>query len=111
MKHELEKVELTNMCMILNEITNKMLVQVRDKNDWDGISFPGGHIEKGESIIASVIREVKEETGLDIKNVIPCGFKDWYDFEKEKGILYSYLKPLLILEMYCLQQEKEKIFG
>ena len=47
MKHELEKVELTNMCMILDETTNKMLVQVRDKNDWDGISFPGGHIEKG----------------------------------------------------------------
>lgn len=41
MKHELEKVELTNMCMILDETTNKMLVQVRDKNDWDGISFPG----------------------------------------------------------------------
>ena len=40
-KHKPEKVELTNMCMILNETTNKMLVQVRDKNDWDGISFPG----------------------------------------------------------------------
>lgn len=92
MKHELEKVELTNMCMILDETTNKMLVQARDKNDWDGISFPGGHIEKGESIIASVIREVKEETGLDIKNVIPCGFKDWYDFEKDKRYLVFLFK-------------------
>lgn len=41
MKHELEKVELTNMCMILDDTTSKMLVQVRNKNNWDGISFPG----------------------------------------------------------------------
>ena len=54
--------------------------------------FPRNHIEKGESIIASVIREVKEETGLDIKNVIPCGFKDWYDFEKEKRYLVFLFK-------------------
>lgn len=33
MKHELEKVELTNMCMIVDNTTNKMLVQVRNKND------------------------------------------------------------------------------
>ena len=83
-KHELENVEFTNMCMIIDEKTEKVLVQVRNKNDWDGISFPGGHIEKGEAIIPSVIREVKEETGLTISNVIPGGFKDWYDFEKDE---------------------------
>lgn len=91
-KHELEKVELTNMCMIEDNVTNKMLVQVRDKNDWDGISFPGGHVEKGEPVIPSVIREVKKETGLDIKNIIPCGFKDWYDFEKETRYLVLLFK-------------------
>lgn len=91
-KHKPEKVELTNMCMIVDNTTNKMLVQVRNKNDWDGISFPGGHVEEGESLLLSVIREVKEETGLDIKNVIPCGFKDWYDFEKEKRYLVFLFK-------------------
>ena len=38
-KHELELVELTNICMIIDNSTNKVLVQIRDKNDWDGISF------------------------------------------------------------------------
>ncbi len=61
-KHNLELVELTNMCMIQDLSTNKVLVQVRNKNDWDGISFPGGHVEMGESIVQSVIREVQEET-------------------------------------------------
>ena len=32
----------------------------------DGFDFPGGGIEKGENHITALIREVKEETGLDI---------------------------------------------
>ncbi len=70
-----EKCILTNMCMIENG--NKILVQ--DKNDpsWAGVTFPGGHVEKEESFVDSVIREVKEETGLEIDNVKLCGVKQW----------------------------------
>lgn len=91
-KHELEMVEFTNMCMIFDESNGKVLVQNRNKNDWEGISFPGGHIEKGEAIIPSVIREVKEETGLNISNVVPCGFKDWYDYVKGKRYIVFFFK-------------------
>ena len=44
------KTELTNMCMIYKD--NKVLVQERVKS-WKGISFPGGHVEDGESVIWS----------------------------------------------------------
>lgn len=91
-KHALENVELTNMCMICDDSTGKVLVQIRDKNDWDGISFPGGHVEFGESLVSAVIREVEEETGLSISHVIPCGFKDWYDFKKKKRYLVFFFK-------------------
>lgn len=91
-KHELESVELTNMCMIVDKDTNKVLVQVRNKNDWDGISFPGGHVEKGESIVKSVLREVYEETGLTISSVEPCGMKDWYDFQEQKRYIVFFYK-------------------
>ena len=33
---------------------------------WHGWNFPGGHVEKGEYVTPSVIREMKEETGLTI---------------------------------------------
>ena len=61
-------VELTNMVMVKDESTGKLLVQERVKS-WKGISFPGGHVEPGESFVDSAIREVKEETGLDIRNL------------------------------------------
>ena len=52
------------MCLVYSG--DKILVQERNKKDWPGLTFPGGHVEKGENFIASVIREVKEETGLTI---------------------------------------------
>ena len=33
---------------------------------WDGYSLIGGGVEKGETIEESIVREVKEETGLTI---------------------------------------------
>lgn len=68
-----EKVELTVLCMIYNEDT--ILLQNRIKDNWKGYTLPGGHVEPGESFVNAVIREMKEETGLDIFNPILCGIK------------------------------------
>lgn len=78
--HKPEKVQLLNMCLIYKD--NKILVQERTKKDWPGITFPGGHVNKGEDIISSVIREVKEETGLTISNPILCGIEEYKNNDK-----------------------------
>lgn len=70
------KIELTNMVMIQDNNTGKVLVQDRTKS-WKGLSFPGGHVEEGESFVDSAIREIKEETGLNIKNLQACGVIHW----------------------------------
>lgn len=71
-----EMVELTNLCMIKDG--GEYLLQNRVKKDWQGYTFPGGHIEPGESIVQSAIREVKEETGLTMKNPRLVGVKQFW---------------------------------
>ena len=83
-----EKVILTNMCMIYDG--DRVLVQDRLDPNWGGITFPGGHIEKGEAFTDSVIREVKEETGLTIEKPRMCGIKSWYTKEGSRYIILFY---------------------
>ena len=78
------EIELTNMCLICDG--NKVLVQ--EKVGTKGLVFPGGHVEEGESLLESVVREMKEETGLTIENPKICGFKDWI---QEDGTRYTVL--------------------
>lgn len=74
------KIILTNMCMVYKD--NHILVQNRIKKDWPGLNFPGGHVEPNEDIDVSVIREIKEETGLTLKSVECCGVINWLEVEK-----------------------------
>ena len=77
--------ELCNMCMITDG-SGRVLVQERlpkPTSSWSGLTFPGGHVEPGETVIASVIREVQEETGLTVSNLRNCGYIQWYNPEKQ----------------------------
>lgn len=73
--HKAEMAELTVLCLI--EDGNRLLLQNRVKNDWKGYTFPGGHVEQGESFVDAVKREMKEETGLDILNPRLVGIKQF----------------------------------
>ena len=71
---------LCNMCMIEDANTGRVLVQHRlakATNPWCGLTFPGGHVEAGESITASTVREIREETGLTVSNLRMCGVVEW----------------------------------
>ena len=70
-----ENVELTVLCLIQDG--NRILLQNRVKKDWQGYTLPGGHVEPGESFVDAVIREMKEETGLDILKPRLVGIKQF----------------------------------
>lgn len=86
----LVKASILNMCMVYDDKDN-ILVQDRVSEDgFVGITFPGGHVEDGESFVDSVIREVKEETGLDVENLELCGIKDWINEDKSRYMVLLY---------------------
>lgn len=73
--HRTENVELTVLCLVQDG--DKILLQNRVKNDWQGYTLPGGHVEPGESFVAAVIREMREETGLTVTNPKLAGVKQF----------------------------------
>ncbi|MPM53442.1 NADH pyrophosphatase [bioreactor metagenome] len=81
--------ELTNMCMVSDGCGNVLVQHRLPKrfDTWSGLTFPGGHVEPGESIVASVIREVREETGLTIRDIKNSGVVQWYNFQEQSQYL------------------------
>lgn len=74
-------------------VKNKDQVLVLDRNDpvWPGLTFPGGHVEAHESFHDSVVREVKEETGLTISHPQLVGVKQFYDHNDERYLVFFYI--------------------
>lgn len=58
------------------------------RNDNKRWSLPGGHLENGEDPYQGAIREMKEETGLDVEDIKLVG-SHW---DKEKNVLLYLFK-------------------
>lgn len=83
------QIELTNMCLICDG-TRILVEEKRGTSYPGGLIFPGGHVEKNESLWDSVIREIKEETGLTIRNPKLCGVKDWIEKDGTRYLVLLY---------------------
>ncbi len=55
---------------------NKVLVVKHNAGHWD---FPKGHMEAGEDEYQTAIREVKEETNIDIELIKECRYEIHYN--------------------------------
>ena len=84
-----ERAVFTNMCMITDDAGN-VLVLDRRNPDWPGVTFPGGHVEHGESFTGSVIREVREETGLTVEDPVLCGVKQFQTDSDARYVVFFY---------------------
>ncbi|GIN85786.1 ADP-ribose pyrophosphatase [Heyndrickxia sporothermodurans] len=63
------KFTVTSGAVVKNE-QGKILLKKDPIRGWE---LPGGLVEKGETFKDAVIREVKEETGIDIEVIKFCG--------------------------------------
>ena len=87
-----QPVELVTMIMVTDPQTKRVLVEDKVNVPWKaGHSFPGGHVEVGETCAQAAVREVFEETGLQLATVDFCGTCEWFDASRQKrklGLLY-----------------------
>lgn len=73
----------------------KILLLNREKSAWMGVwNGVGGKIEANETPIESVLREVKEETGITLMNAEYKGKVTWTDGSTYFGGMYAYIAEL-----------------
>ena len=63
-----------------------ILIGKREGSHAPYFSIPGGYLEPGESFETAAIREVKEETGLDIVNPVVVGVSNNLETWKAEGV-------------------------
>lgn len=96
----MEQAIFTTLCMVYDN-QDQILVQERIGTAWDGIAFPGGHVEQGESFVESVIREVFEETGYQISNPILCGVKQFQTKDGARYVIFLYKTNQFAGNLHC----------
>ncbi len=79
---------------VIIEKNGKVLLGLRKSkthgnNSWQ---FPGGHLEYGESFEECAIREVKEETNLEISNLKIVGVTNDYFKDAKKHYITVFMK-------------------
>ena len=84
-------------CIVINE-KNQVLLIHHNAGHWD---FPKGHVEKGETEVQTAIREVKEETNIDVE------VNDKYRYTVEYSPKENVIKEVVYFLAKNISDDKE----
>lgn len=89
-------------CVVIND--NKVLLIKHNKGHWD---FPKGHIEENETEMQTAIREVKEETNIDVQIISDKRYMINYTLEEKninKDVVFFLAKPINLIPRPQLEE-------
>jgi len=97
------------VAVIIEFPNNKILLVKRGTVIFKGyLALPGGRVDAGETVEETVVREVKEETGLHVKILRKIG--EYHESGVQDGIEYDYYPACFLVKPTggkIKRQEKE----
>ena len=93
----MSELKIKNLCYIIND-KGQALLQFKRRGfgvgKWNG---PGGKVEPEETVEQSVIREVKEETGLEVNDLKKMAELEFYfENRQEWDNITMFMSPKII---------------
>ena len=69
-------------------------------------ALPGGRVDPGETVEQTILREVKEETGLDVAIVSKLG--DYHEQGVQDGVAYDYYPACFLVKVVGGEIKKQE---
>jgi 8-oxo-dGTP diphosphatase len=86
---------------------DKILLIKRDTLPFKGFwALPGGRMDSGETVEQTCIREVKEETGLEVEIIRKIG--DYHEQGSREGVDYDYYPACFVVKVVGGQISKQE---
>lgn len=87
------RVEIYTMCMVWDKAAGRVLLMNRpDRKGFPGYIAPGGKVDFPESIVDGAVREVREETGLQVKEITYKGLDEFCDpLQELRYMVFNYV--------------------
>lgn len=95
--------------LIVNDKNETLLIKRTSKsqNEAGFWSKPGGTVEFNEKVEDAIIREIKEELGIDIKLIRPLGFTNHIlNSDNQHWVAIHYLAKIINGELEIMEPDK-----